>query len=103
MLGTAMILCHCSSKIYIPTSSQISYAYKTWPEADSAYLMNGYDLYRNKCGGCHYLYKPYSFSTEQWTDILPVMSDKAKLSKEEYNCIEKYIFTLSKFETKKDE
>ena len=100
IVGTAMIVSHCSSNFYIPTSLQISYAKEIWPEADSAYLLRGYNLYVNKCGGCHYLYKPDSYKPERWNKVLPIMRDKAKLNEEEYNCINRYIQALSNTDIK---
>lgn len=91
-----MVLSYCSSQFYIPTSGQISYAQRTWPDVDSTYLFNGYDLYKNKCGSCHYLYKPDRYTPEQWNHLLPEMKKEAKLTDEEYNYIKKYVLTLSK-------
>lgn len=89
-----MALSYCSSKFYIPTAGQISYAQKTWPEADSSYLVNGYNLYKNKCGSCHYLYKPQSYTVDQWNKLLPEMKEEAKLTDVEYNNIKIYLLTL---------
>jgi hypothetical protein len=94
IIGTAMALSYCSPKPYIPTSGQISYAQRTWPDADSSFLFNGYDLYKNKCGNCHYLFKPDRYTQEQWGHILSEMKTKAKLTDEEYLKIKIYLSAL---------
>ncbi len=89
-----MVLSYCGPKLYIPTSGQISSAKKIWPDVDSTYLFNGYDLYKNKCGNCHYLYKPDRYTPEQWDHFLSDMSKKAKLTDEEYLKIKIYLLAL---------
>lgn len=93
--GTAIALTGCSSQLYNPLPEQMIYAKKTWPEADSTYLYKGLNLYRNKCGNCHYLYKPHKYSSDQWNHILPEMKKEAKLADEEYKRIYIYVMTMS--------
>jgi len=79
----------------MPSSKHFSYAQKKWPGTDSTYLNEGYVLYKNKCGNCHFLYNPDKYTTDQWSCLLPEMKVEANLTTEEYNCIEKYVLTLS--------
>ncbi len=95
VFGTAVLLVYCSSKIYIPSSQQITMAQKYLPEADSTFLSKGHILYENKCGGCHFLYRPDRYSTKEWENILPEMKAKAKLTGEEYRQIKIYLYSLS--------
>jgi len=74
---------------------QISYAQNKWPGVDSAFLWSGYELYKNKCGACHYLYKPDRYSVDQWNMLLPDMKKEAKLTGDEYVKIKTYLLTLS--------
>ena len=100
IIGAVMVLSYCSSEFYIPSHQQISGAQNKWPEVDSTFLYKGYHLYKNKCGNCHFLYRPAKYTADQWNHQLPEMKKEAKLTDEEYNCIEKYLLTLSKEGTK---
>ena len=93
--GTAMVFSGCSSIVYHPSPEQMIEAKRTWPEANSTYLYKGLDLYRNKCGNCHYLYKPHKYSAGEWKHILPEMKKEAKLTDEEYRNIYIYLMTMS--------
>lgn len=101
LLGTAILVTFCSSKLYIPNTENITAAKKSWPEADSIFVFQGYYLYVNKCGKCHYLYKPCNYTEKQLVHVLPVMKEKAKLSQEEYHKIEVYLKSKSKLLTDK--
>lgn len=57
----------CSTAVYLENSSQ--------------------KLYSQKCSGCHRLYNKNEYTVKQWEKILPEMSKKSKLSKEEENQI----------------
>ena len=92
----ALLLSCCTSNLYIPTSENIATAQKNWPETDSSSIFKGYLLYRDKCGNCHYLYKPGKYPGEKWESVLPVMKEKAKLSEDEYEHIKIYLLALSK-------
>ncbi len=94
LIAIALVLSYCGSNQYIPTHQHVMRAEQNWNGVDSVYLFKGYGLYREKCGGCHYLYKPGSYSAKEWERVLPVMKDKAKLSNEEYGPLEKYVLTL---------
>ncbi len=61
--------------------------------SDLASLNKGYNLYVNKCGSCHYLYRPAKFEAAKWKKDLPEMSDRAKITKEEQDLILKYLLT----------
>jgi len=95
LIGAAAIVTCCGTNLYLPTSQQIAHARATWDGVDSTYLFAGYDLYRAKCGGCHFLYRPTDYSQPVWDSIMPRMREKAKLNDQEYEHIRKYVLTLS--------
>lgn len=57
-------------------------------------LQDAHKLYVNKCGNCHFLYRPYKFTKEKWIAIMPEMKKEAKLSDEEYNLMLKYLIVM---------
>ncbi len=99
IVGAVFLLYYCSSSFYVPSSAQISSAQSKWPQADSAYIFEGYALYKSKCGSCHYLYKPFNYSSEQWNHILPNMKEKAKLTEVDYTKIKIYLLALCERES----
>ena len=49
-------------------------------------------LYALRCAGaCHRLYKPDEYTAEGWEEILPDMSERAKLSEDEKTRIRGYL------------
>lgn len=57
-------------------------------------LRQAHKLYINKCGSCHFLYRPYQLTKEKWTQIMPDMKNEAKLSDEEYKLIYDYLMVM---------
>lgn len=57
-------------------------------------LKQAHKLYINKCGGCHFLYRPYQFTKDKWMEIMPEMKIEAKLSDEEYKMIYDYLMVM---------
>ena len=51
----------------------------------------GKTLYSQKCGKCHDLKSVDSYTEEQWSNILPKMGVKAKLTDEEYAQVNAYV------------
>ena len=93
-LGTAVLLTYCSSTSYLPTHQNILDAQERWPEADSAYLYQGFETYKNKCSACHYLHKPSQYTQGEWQKTLPEMREKAKLTEAEFKPLKTYLFAL---------
>jgi hypothetical protein len=48
-------------------------------------------LYKNKCGGCHKIYKKDDFSNEKWSKIIASMKIKARLTETEEHIIKDYL------------
>ena len=97
----SLIFC-CSPLAFKPTQEDVDLAKKKWNDVTTDQLKNGYKLYTAKCGGCHFLPVPKDYSEKEWLDILPEMSQKCKLSHEEYDNVFKYVITKSYTQIKKN-
>ena len=89
----ALFLCCCSPSFLMPTTADVSSASKRWAETDSASLHQGYQLYVNKCGACHALYRPSKFTEEKWIKEVPDMSVRAHITPAESEMILHYVLT----------
>lgn len=69
--------------------------------AQLATVQQGYKLYVNKCGSCHYLYRPHKFSDTKWKAEMPEMAEKAKINEEETKLVLNYLLTISEVELTK--
>lgn len=85
----------CSPITFKPTVEDTDFAKKKWTDASSEQLNAGFKLYTAKCGGCHFLPVPKDYAEKRWMEILPEMSEKCKLSHEEYDAVLKYVITKS--------
>jgi hypothetical protein len=85
------ILICCSTYSYIPTAADLSNAKTNWPEMDSISLFNAYSIYKNKCGSCHFLYRPEQYQSVAWDTILLKMKPKAHLTNKEMDLIKIYV------------
>ena len=59
-------------------------------------LKQGQHLYENKCGSCHFLYKPGKYTKGKWDMAMVKMAKKAKLTTEEEKRVRDYLFTCAK-------
>jgi len=93
-LGIGIILFASSCKkdiitgagsLYVPTTSDVT------ATATLADLQSGHTLYLNRCGSCHNLYSPDSYSSSNWTGILASMAPKAGLTSSEKSLVLKYV------------
>lgn len=87
------ILWSCSPTFFPPVESDVAFAKTHWNDASFAQLNDGYHLYKNKCGSCHYLYRPDKFSREKWTHEISEMSKKISLDSSMVAKITLYILT----------
>ena len=95
LLGS-FILTGCSQKLYVPSQEQIVAAKVFLPEADSSLLVQGHNLYKNKCSGCHFLYRPETYTEKEWDKFIPEMKERSKLTETEFGQIRVYLLALSK-------
>jgi len=93
-LGIGILLSFSSCKkssfaatdtLYVPTAADVT------TNATLAELQSGHTLYLNKCGSCHGLYSPDSYSVSNWTNILSSMAPKAGLSSTDKALVYKYV------------
>jgi len=89
-----LLVASCSVPLLVPTENDASRAQIKWNDENLAALQHGHQLYINKCGKCHYLYRPNKLSDEQWQNKLDKMSLKAKLTIEEKELILRYLITM---------
>jgi mono/diheme cytochrome c family protein len=61
------------------------------PPAPTETLATGRKIYVAKCGKCHKLYAPATYSDEEWAKWMRKMSKKAKLSAEKEVLVSGYI------------
>jgi hypothetical protein len=81
----------CSPSLYKPTLADVECGKKEYPDLTIGQMNQGMELYSNKCGSCHTLYKPKEVSRAKWDKILPEMKLEAKLSDKEYELISRYV------------
>jgi Dihaem cytochrome c len=84
-------LISCATALYVPTNND---AIKNNVPLET--LVQGRDLYVNKCGSCHNLHLPSQYTNQQWHPILIKMQIKAKLSDSQMKLISRYIETNTK-------
>ncbi len=89
-----LIVIACSPLLY-PTSEDVERARKLWDDVDSLQLVRGMQLYKEKCSGCHYLYRPHQFTPDQWRHNIDEYADEAKLTPQEKELILRYVITMS--------
>lgn len=65
-------------------------------QSEKLQLAEGEALYEKKCQKCHELHSPSEYDMSQWEEILPVMKNKAKLTKGEYKLVHAYVSANSK-------
>ena len=86
----------CSSHVLAPTDSEVKNIIDKYPGMDSTAINRGYIIFSENCHHCHKLKEPSRYSDEDWQKILPVMSKRAKLSKEETVKVQAYVSAFSK-------
>ncbi len=61
-----------------------------------AQIGHGAIIFQNNCEKCHKLKQPAEFTVKQWDKILPDMSGKAKLNKEDAGILRAWVVTNAK-------
>lgn len=84
----------CASSLLLPNNEDAQRSQLLWEDMNLEKLQAGHALYINKCGKCHYLYRPQRFTEGQWLKKLPDMKKEAKLDSNQYELISRYIFTM---------
>jgi hypothetical protein len=84
----------CTTPLLVPTETDLARAQNKWSNINLVSLKQGHALYVNKCGSCHYLYRPNKYSEEKWKKEMPEMSQRAKISGEEQELILRYLLSM---------
>ena len=92
----SVYLISCATMIPIPQEKDIAAITKHFPKTQLSDLVNGRELYVNKCSGCHTLRIPSNYTKSQWQQRLPDMKVEAKISEEEAQNILRYLLTYAK-------
>jgi hypothetical protein len=87
----ALVLISCASALYIPTSKD-ALAQNTSLEK----LQQGRALYINRCGSCHNLYLPSSYTGKAWKPIMDKMQKRAQIDDSQKELINNYLGTTAK-------
>ena len=91
-----LFLSGCTSALLLPTIRDVENAHTINNKITLEELLEAHELYKIKCGGCHYLYRPYRFTVDKWKTVMPEMKTEAKLSDEEYRLLFNYVMTMQK-------
>lgn len=68
----------CSSKLLLPTQTDVDNVSVKFPNYTLAQLQQGKINYEKYCGTCHKLYKPTDFDEPKWQHEVPDMARKMK-------------------------
>ena len=60
-------------------------------ESDAPLPTTGEKLYMAKCGGCHELYAPGKYKTDEWVKLVNAMQVRSKITDYEKNLINEYL------------
>ncbi len=90
---SVLFVAACSASIYIPTG-------KIARESGIplGQLLQGRELYVEKCSSCHSLVNPARLTAKQWNRKLRVMAKRAKLTEKEKQLITNYLIAGSETE-----
>lgn len=78
-------LAGCTPSLYVPTDEDAA------PGTTREELQQGRELYVHKCGSCHALRLPESYTVPEWQNHLRAMAPRARLSDQELSSIGKFI------------
>ncbi len=101
LLSIILALAGCSAPALLLTEQDLAFAPVNGKHENSEALNKGYYLYANKCGSCHYLYRPVKFTEEKWIKEMPEMAQRTKITADEQSLILKYLLTKREVELSK--
>jgi len=84
----------CAPALVIPQAKDAEKTFASGNAVSLESLTRSHSLYVNKCGSCHFLYRPYQFTKEKWISIMPEMKTEARLTDDEYNSILNYLMVM---------
>ena len=96
MVILLMTVWQCATKLIHPTSADVQRAKEWYPDVDSLTLVTGMKLYKKKCGQCHKLIHPGTFTAKEWIRHVNEYADEAKLTDNQKLLILIYVQTFSR-------
>ena len=81
--------------VFLITIFSCSQGYIVNTNAKTDYL-EGRNLFMSKCGGCHQLFDPKSYSESEWNKIMMEMQKKSKIDDQQKNEIFNWILETKK-------
>ena len=90
-IGILLFISSCKKDVLTTDSLYVPAASDVTAKATLSELQSGHTIYMNKCGTCHGLYSPDSYSASNWTSILSSMAPKAGLSSADKTLVYKYV------------
>lgn len=103
MLVFAVIAYSCSKKTVpgksdtgIVTPPADTLAVAPTPPAPPPAVTAGKELFLAKCGKCHALKQPETFTSDRWTAIMERMAPKARLNEDEKKNVVAYVHFYAK-------
>lgn len=94
LAAIALMIAGCAGPLIQPTQADADRAHARYETSNLASLQLGRTVYSERCGGCHKLYRPNTFSEKKWLHEIPEMAVKANLSSREKQLVEEYILTM---------
>ena len=97
LMFTSVLLTECTPKktasSEMSPDQKVAEVKKNYTEAQ---LEEGKVLMQNSCDKCHKLFAPGSRSVEKWENVLPRMSNRAKLNDQQAAMVRAYILSHAK-------
>lgn len=87
VISSILFFTACSTKLYVPNESNVNKQMTATVEE----MVQGRNIYSTKCSTCHKLANPESRNMMEWSGVMEKMAPKAKLSKEEFDLVMKYL------------
>ncbi len=98
-IGFIFFAIGCATPLLVPQDLDVARNLALGRPAELSKLQEGHKLYINKCGTCHYLYRPHQFTLEKWEKLMPDMKVEAKLNDAENQLITDYILAMQNAKT----
>ena len=100
--GVGLLMAKPSDGVYAPGEEELAVIQPYYKDITLDKLNKGYSLYaQSACIQCHSAKNIYSIETARWKDILNDMSEKAKISDEQKDAVNKYVLAIKATKAKR--
>jgi hypothetical protein len=95
-LALAVVLAGCGAR-YIPqpTDSDAARVSAQWPGTTTASLSRGRTLLLSHCGNCHLPPSPADQASNEWSEDVNEMRERAGLTPDDATLVERYLATFA--------